>query len=43
MPIKEYEYLHRNKFITTDAKSIDDFIQIFEDLKLAIKIERINE
>lgn len=25
-----YEYLHRNKFITTEAKSIDDFIEIFE-------------
>lgn len=27
-----YEYLWRNKWITCDAKSIDDFIKTFEEL-----------
>lgn len=32
-----YVYLHRNKFITLDAKTLDDFIATYEDLLLMFK------
>lgn len=30
--MERYEYLWRNKWITTEARSIDDFIEIYESV-----------
>jgi hypothetical protein len=32
-----YEHVHRNKFIATEARSIGDFIKIFEENLLLFK------